>query len=156
MLVMNNYVTDIFPFCLAVSMLRQFTLRPHAHLGLDRTNIPTTVTPAQVMDELFTEIPSIVNAARDVSHLWHGHREEAGPAMQNNKIMVEEPWLDDNRLPSCLENIRRDDLEIVLLGTGSSQPSKYRNVSAIYINLFAKGSLLLDCGEGTLGQLKRR
>ncbi|GLT45127.1 hypothetical protein SLA2020_189800 [Shorea laevis] len=25
-----------------------------------------------------------------------------------------------------------------------------------YINLFSKGSLLLDCGEGTLGQLKRR
>ncbi|XP_021300470.1 tRNAse Z TRZ4, mitochondrial-like [Herrania umbratica] len=39
---------------------------------------------------------------------------------------------------------------------GSSQPSKYRNVSSVYINLFSKGSLLLDCGEGTLGQLKRR
>ncbi|GMQ08573.1 hypothetical protein CsSME_00052241 [Camellia sinensis var. sinensis] len=47
-------------------------------------------------------------------------------------------------------------MEIVLLGTGSSQPSKYRNVSSIFINLFSKGSILLDCGEGTLGQLKRR
>ncbi|XP_077209963.1 tRNase Z TRZ3, mitochondrial-like isoform X2 [Tasmannia lanceolata] len=58
--------------------------------------------------------------------------------------------------PDCLENISREDMEIVLLGTGSSQPSKYRNVSSIYLNLFSKGSLLLDCGEGTLGQLKRR
>ncbi|XP_058074262.1 tRNase Z TRZ3, mitochondrial-like isoform X2 [Magnolia sinica] len=59
-------------------------------------------------------------------------------------------------IPSCLENISREDMEIVLLGTGSSQPSKYRNVSSIYVNLFSKGSLLLDCGEGTLAQLKRR
>ncbi|KAJ6845469.1 uncharacterized protein M6B38_287100 [Iris pallida] len=59
-------------------------------------------------------------------------------------------------IPPCLEDITREDMEIVLLGTGSSQPSKYRNVSSIFINLFSKGSLLLDCGEGTLGQLKRR
>lgn len=58
--------------------------------------------------------------------------------------------------PVCLEDITREDMEIVLLGTGSSQPSKYRNVSSIYVNLFSKGSLLLDCGEGSLGQLKRR
>lgn len=58
--------------------------------------------------------------------------------------------------PLCLEDITREDMEIVLLGTGSSQPSKYRNVSSIYVNLFSKGSILLDCGEGSLGQLKRR
>ncbi|KAL5822801.1 hypothetical protein ACOSQ4_020701 [Xanthoceras sorbifolium] len=144
--------------CISAENLLKFTLRPHAHLGLDRTNIPSLVEPSQVMDELFSEIPSIVDAAQDVGHLWHGPRQtkEERPSMRNNEIMIEEPWLDENRLPSCLENVRRDDLEIVLLGTGSSQPSKYRNVSSIYINLFAKGSLLLDCGEGTLGQLKRR
>ena len=76
--------------------------------------------------------------------------------MLDNEVMIEESWLDENRLPNCLDNVRRDDLEIVLLGTGSSQPSKYRNVSSIYVNLFSKGSLLLDCGEGTLSQLKRR
>lgn len=73
-----------------------------------------------------------------------------------NEVMTEEPWLHESALPSCLEDITREDMEIVLLGTGSSQPSKYRNVSSIFINLFSKGSLLLDCGEGTLGQLKRR
>ncbi|XP_042454477.1 tRNase Z TRZ3, mitochondrial-like [Zingiber officinale] len=62
----------------------------------------------------------------------------------------------EHDIPPCLENIHREDMEIVLLGTGSSQPSKYRNVSSIFVNLFSKGSLLLDCGEGTLAQLKRR
>lgn len=35
-------------------------------------------------------------------------------------------------------------------------PSKYRNVTSIYVNRFQRGGMLLDCGEGTLGQLTRR
>lgn len=62
----------------------------------------------------------------------------------------------DTPIPPCLKNVTREEMELVFLGTGSSQPSKYRNVSSIYVNLFDKGSMLLDCGEGTLGQLKRR
>lgn len=61
-----------------------------------------------------------------------------------------------DEIPVCLEGISRDVMEMVFLGTGSSQPSKYRNVCAILINLFSYGSILLDCGEGTLAQLKRR
>ncbi|XP_027342584.1 tRNAse Z TRZ4, mitochondrial isoform X2 [Abrus precatorius] len=127
--------------------LLKFTLRPYANLGLDRSCIPTTMASSEIIDELLSEIPEVVEAAKHVSQLW----KEC-----NHKMMIEEPWLCADGIPACLENIRRDDLEIVLLGTGSSQPSKYRNVSSIYINLFSKGSMLLDCGEGTLGQLKRR
>ncbi|XP_059640695.1 tRNase Z TRZ3, mitochondrial-like [Cornus florida] len=138
--------------------LLKFHLRPYAQLGLDRSGIPSLMTPSGLIDELISEIPEIVDAAQQVTKLWHGGREtnEETNHMQDNNMMIEEPWLDENVLPSCLEDITREDVEIVLLGTGSSQPSKYRNVSSIFINLFSKGSLLLDCGEGTLGQLKRR
>lgn len=108
------------------------------------------------MKELLTEIPEIVDTARQVRQLWDHPVEGNGHAVSSDGSIIEEPWMDELGLPSCLENICREDMEIVLLGTGSSQPSKYRNVSSIYINLFSKGSLLLDCGEGTLGQLKRR
>ncbi|KAL8653487.1 MAG: hypothetical protein Q9210_002064 [Variospora velana] len=47
------------------------------------------------------------------------------------------------------------DAEIICLGTGSSAPSKYRNVSATLLRVPGCGSYLFDCGEGTLGQLKR-
>lgn len=47
------------------------------------------------------------------------------------------------------------DAEIIALGTGSSAPSKYRNVSATLLHAPGYGYYLLDCGEGTLGQLKR-
>lgn len=47
------------------------------------------------------------------------------------------------------------DAEILCLGTGSSNPSKYRNVSATLLRVPGSGSYLFDCGEGTLGQLRR-
>ncbi|XP_063031695.1 zinc phosphodiesterase ELAC protein 2 [Melospiza melodia melodia] len=45
--------------------------------------------------------------------------------------------------------------EIVFLGTGSAIPMKIRNVSSTLLNTSATRSLLLDCGEGTFGQLCR-
>ncbi|GKE07235.1 tRNase Z TRZ4, mitochondrial-like protein isoform X2, partial [Tanacetum coccineum] len=138
--------------------LLKFRLRPHAQLGLDRSGIPTKAGPIQIIDDLLLEIPEISDAAKQVAHLWEGGEDEGEgvTSMEGEKNVTEEPWLNQNSLPDCLEDITREDVEIVLLGTGSSQPSKYRNVSSIFINLFSKGSVLLDSGEGTLGQLKRR
>ncbi|XP_058780561.1 tRNAse Z TRZ4, mitochondrial isoform X2 [Vicia villosa] len=138
--------------------LLKFTLRPYVNLGLDRSCIPTKVSSSEIIDELLLEIPEVVEAAQHVSQLWQDSSQTTESLIPvSDHTMVEEPWLcEDGIPPACLENIRRDDLEIVLLGTGSSQPSKYRNVTSIYINLFSKGGLLLDCGEGSLGQLKRR
>uniref|UniRef100_A0A8C0JL18 Zinc phosphodiesterase ELAC protein 2 n=1 Tax=Canis lupus dingo TaxID=286419 RepID=A0A8C0JL18_CANLU len=45
--------------------------------------------------------------------------------------------------------------EIIFLGTGSAIPMKIRNVSATLVNISPDRSLLLDCGEGTFGQLCR-
>lgn len=45
--------------------------------------------------------------------------------------------------------------EIIFLGTGSAIPMKIRNVSSTLVNISSDKSLLLDCGEGTFGQLCR-
>uniref|UniRef100_A0A2D4PDN1 Zinc phosphodiesterase ELAC protein 2 n=3 Tax=Micrurus surinamensis TaxID=129470 RepID=A0A2D4PDN1_MICSU len=45
--------------------------------------------------------------------------------------------------------------EIVFLGTGSAVPMKIRNVSSTLVNISSTQSVLLDCGEGTFGQLCR-
>ncbi|NWX84985.1 RNZ2 protein, partial [Nothoprocta pentlandii] len=45
--------------------------------------------------------------------------------------------------------------EIVFLGTGSAIPMKIRNVSSTLVNISSTRSVLLDCGEGTFGQLCR-
>ncbi|KAK4428125.1 tRNAse Z TRZ4, mitochondrial [Sesamum alatum] len=138
--------------------LLKFHLRPYANLGLDKSGIPNLSSPSEIIGELLSEIPEIRDASQQVAQFWpdNGDTSAEKASMEAETIITEEPWLHERVLPSCLENITREEMEIVLLGTGSSQPSKYRNVSSIFINLFAKGSVLLDCGEGTLGQLKRR
>ncbi|KAI8506526.1 Zinc phosphodiesterase ELAC protein 2 [Branchiostoma belcheri] len=45
--------------------------------------------------------------------------------------------------------------EVVFFGTGSSIPSKRRNVTGILVHLSETESLLLDGGEGTFGQMYR-
>ena len=47
------------------------------------------------------------------------------------------------------------DAEMICLGTGSAIPSLHRNVSGTLLRVPGCGSYLLDCGENTLGQLKR-
>lgn len=138
--------------------LLKFNLRPHAHLGLDKSNVPSLFAASQVVDDLLAEVPEIIEAAEHVGRFWCKPKvtEIAMSVNCNSKGSVEDQSLGFDCHPSCLDDIQRDEVEIVLLGTGSSQPSKYRNVSSIYINLFSKGSLLLDCGEGTLAQLRRR
>ncbi|RAL16921.1 ribonuclease Z [Aspergillus homomorphus CBS 101889] len=59
------------------------------------------------------------------------------------------------RLHTFQKDLPGADVEITTLGTGSSVPSKYRNVSSTLIYAPGYGYYLLDCGEGTLGQLRR-
>ncbi|TLD04806.1 uncharacterized protein PgNI_09414 [Pyricularia grisea] len=47
------------------------------------------------------------------------------------------------------------DAEVIALGTGSSLPSVYRNVSATLVRVPGAGNYLFDCGESTLSQLRR-
>merc|ERR1712113_851339 len=44
---------------------------------------------------------------------------------------------------------------VTFLGTGSSVPSKYRNVTGILVETQPGTFIIMDCGEGTLGQLVR-
>ncbi|VFQ66689.1 unnamed protein product [Cuscuta campestris] len=132
--------------------LLKFRLLSRDKIGLDRSFIPSLKSASKTEEELLAEIPEIAVTKENVQNLCNLDKE----ITLETSFMQEEMWPTENKIPNCLENVRDDDLEIVLLGTGSSQPSKYRNVSSIYINLFTKGGLLLDCGEGTLGQMRRR
>lgn len=44
---------------------------------------------------------------------------------------------------------------IVFMGTGSAQPSTYRNSSCILVEINPDTIIMLDCGEGSLGQIYR-
>ncbi|KAI9735317.1 MAG: hypothetical protein M1818_006512 [Claussenomyces sp. TS43310] len=67
--------------------------------------------------------------------------------------------VEDSAYVAKLDQLQRDipsiDAEVTTLGTGSALPSKYRNVSATLLRVPGHGNYLFDCGENTLGQLKR-
>lgn len=53
------------------------------------------------------------------------------------------------------QDIPNRDAEIIPLGTGSSVPSTHRNVSGTLIKVPGIGNYIFDCGEGTIGQIRR-
>ncbi|EIE26920.1 hypothetical protein COCSUDRAFT_59422 [Coccomyxa subellipsoidea C-169] len=59
--------------------------------------------------------------------------------------------------PECLKAMaaRGDAAQVLFLGTGCAEPSKYRGGAAVHVRLSDGRGLLLDAGEGALGQLVR-
>lgn len=45
--------------------------------------------------------------------------------------------------------------KLLMLGTGSSIPNKVRNTSGMLLQIDDESSIIMDCGEGTLGQMFR-
>ncbi|PGH26462.1 hypothetical protein AJ80_01775 [Polytolypa hystricis UAMH7299] len=74
-------------------------------------------------------------------------------------IQRRDQWIESEEFQEKLATLRQDlscgNAEIITLGTGSSLPSKYRNVSATLLRIPGHGNYLFDCGENTLGQLQR-
>uniref|UniRef100_A0A8C4I2G8 Zinc phosphodiesterase ELAC protein 2 n=1 Tax=Dicentrarchus labrax TaxID=13489 RepID=A0A8C4I2G8_DICLA len=58
-----------------------------------------------------------------------------------------------SEVPNFLEETSGE--KVVFIGTGSALPMKIRNVSGTLVNISPSQSILLDCGEGTFGQLCR-
>ncbi|KAH7295100.1 hypothetical protein KP509_27G032400 [Ceratopteris richardii] len=127
--------------------LMKYRLRPISALGLDCSAIPENFNFLTAQEEFSKERSYVSEAKEYLSRTWAAMEEEDSGIQDIH---------DSEIVPECVMQAGRHELEIVFLGTGSSQPSKYRNVSGIYLHLFERGGILLDCGEGTYAQLKRR
>lgn len=136
---------------LAADNLLKFRLRPLTALGVDNSSVPESFDLIAAQEELIRDLPEISEAREYVSQVWKENGGNDAEKM-NAGSEVEEFQVP----PECLQCVSREEMEIAFLGTGSSHPSKYRNVSSIYVHLFERGGILLDCGEGTFAQLKRR
>lgn len=58
-------------------------------------------------------------------------------------------------LPPGLASLDAVGPSLTFLGTGSAEPSKYRASSALLLRVHRSCCVLLDCGEGTWGQMVR-
>ncbi|KAG7325994.1 hypothetical protein KOW79_010919 [Hemibagrus wyckioides] len=107
--------------------LLKFQLRPKAEWQRDA--IPTCD-----QEEFIKEAAEVPNFLQEVEECKHFQTTDS--AVLSGKV---------ERYP-----------EVVFLGTGSALPMKIRNVSGTLVNISSTQSLLLDCGEGTFGQLCRQ
>ncbi|EGR48534.1 Hypothetical protein TRIREDRAFT_61701 [Trichoderma reesei QM6a] len=98
-------------------------------------------------DQAIAPFPDLVEAYESVDDEVLKMAEEARSEATDPKFV--------ERIEQEEVDIPNRDAEIIPLGTGSSVPSKYRNVSATLIRVPGIGNYLFDCGEGTLGQIKR-
>lgn len=118
------------------NLLRHW-LRPVARQGLDLEAVAKEpFDHRQVQAELRESRPEVLAAAEGF----------------NDPLQAEEA----TAVPPEITAAGRDTMEVVFLGTGAAIPAKYRNVTGIYVHLFSRGGMMLDCGEGSFGQLVRK
>ncbi|KAL5963070.1 Ribonuclease Z mitochondrial [Taenia solium] len=119
----------------AEPMMRYFL---RAHTGFDTTN-------CVILDE-----KELLQQAFDPLYISEAEAEEAFKEMRS-KLNAAIAKRNEVGVTSSLEELEWP--EFTFLGTASSSPSKYRNISAILMRLSPDECILLDCGEGTLNQL---
>jgi ribonuclease Z len=128
--IQSHLRTDDVPFERA-RVGKTFTLEPRFEIQDDKI-IPYLDT-AKVVEEASPEVQSLADIAR--------------------KEVTSREYL--AKLEEHQKDIPSKDAEVITLGTGSALPSKYRNVSATLLRVPGYGSYLFDCGENTIGQLRR-
>ncbi|TKR68305.1 hypothetical protein L596_024302 [Steinernema carpocapsae] len=81
--------------------------------------------------------------------------------LRRNELLAKN--FESPEISAALEKYKRESSEvskdepfprISFLGTSSAVPSKYRNVSSYLMELSDKAAIMVDCGEGTYGQLR--
>ncbi|KXZ55190.1 hypothetical protein GPECTOR_3g335 [Gonium pectorale] len=169
--------------CVAAQSAVRLNLMPPARQGLEYVDVFEYDSSSKVLEDLrsnpdYAEVLAAAAAARD-----GGEEQPAAPAARSLEGAAPAPAAAEERptstdadmaeagppeaaerppsapaeaVPGCIASGDRQLAELTFLGTASSQPSKYRNVSGCYVDLFARGGLLVDCGEDAMGQMKRR
>ncbi|KAK0417708.1 hypothetical protein QR680_013164 [Steinernema hermaphroditum] len=92
--------------------------------------------------ELSTEDPILIDLRRTELLKKFDDNDKLKTALAEYRNTLQEGCTDE--IYPCLS----------FLGTSSAVPSKYRNVSGYYLELSEKSAIMIDCGEGSFGQLR--
>ena len=125
----NSSAESLFKICRPATRGLRIELEPR--FGISEEMVVPLLDTALVSQEVPQDVLKLSQAAR---------QEINSPASQAESLS---------------QNLPSPDAEIICLGTGSAMPSQHRNVSATLLRVPGCGSYLMDCGENTLGQLKR-
>lgn len=134
-------VQDLLPGLVTVGKpFLKYHFLPERKAGLDEMDVLKPLQ--QVLREQLSEIRSNPHLVSMLS------------GKSNEKLLTDTTVAEDG-LPMQCPPVGVSNVTVTFLGTGSSLPSKYRNVSGILIRSPFNGSIVLDPGEGTLMQIYR-
>lgn len=126
------------PNCMVGDNMLKYNLRPVAKRGVDKSECGEVLDIAAVHAELKENRLEALEAAAKA-------------------LAAEVPKEGPGAPPVAVLSASPDDLALTFLGTGAAMPSKYRNVTGLLLDLPSRGAaMLMDCGEGSLGQMRRR
>ena len=140
----RDVVPTSIPNAVAGRNMFKYTLIPTKNAGPDASEVPRRVPGFAHRRRVTRETLDLAaRARRDASP-------SASPSMSAGA---------DVDVPECVRRLKRGDVEVVFLGTGSAMPAKYRNVSGFFMKFGGDGyggNVALDLGEGSLAQMIRR
>ena len=154
-------VFDMLPGSVTVGKpFLKYHFLPERKTGMDSTDV---LKPMQeTLEEQLKEIRSnsqltsmLVGKGKETAV---AENKAAGDAVAENKATgdaVAENKATGDGFPMQRPAVGVSDVTVTFLGTGSSLPSKYRNVSGILIRSPSNGNIILDPGEGTMSQIYR-
>ncbi len=134
--------------------LSRYTLLPVRKMQFETDMSSTTVFSSDMLSDAAR---AAVDNARALLLTSKDSGDAVAPATGGHDFVPTDPTASTTQPPpACITNASHEDLELVFLGTGAAIPSKYRNVTGMYLHMFDRGGMMVDCGEGSLGQLRRR
>jgi len=127
------------------NVMMDYVLMPRSRRGLDKSTVKQLYTN-KLMNKLQKQVKESGAIDRASSIMKSiNDKKKKGPT----RIMV--PGQKGSRSSTSNANLG----ELIFTGTGSAIPCKHRNVTGKYLRMNNGNSILLDVGEGTVGQLLR-
>jgi len=114
-------------------LMMDYTLMPRSRRGLDKSSMKSLYSTNKIDD-----LKKRVNESGAIEHA-------SSVVSSNRKEII------NSGQGECDKGLG----ELIFTGTGSAVPCKHRNVTGMYLRMNNGNSILLDVGEGTVGQLLR-
>ncbi|KAH9941310.1 uncharacterized protein BXZ73DRAFT_42209 [Epithele typhae] len=121
--------------------------------------LPANILPLEV--NLHVQIRPTKPPARDQSKNIFNHLAISGDPVEISErtrktFGLAQEFVQSRRRPDATPSrLPGGDVVVTTLGTGSAVPTHLRSLSALLVQTPENGSILLDCGEGTWGQIAR-
>ncbi|PAA69992.1 hypothetical protein BOX15_Mlig000404g1 [Macrostomum lignano] len=133
------------------AIFQEYLIRPPIGFNYQSTSVDRNIATA-------VAIATANSSAKCLAFTEAAMREKI---FEDNEIHITRQEFNEKLLEFKADYGVRDDSDattrcypwLQFIGTASSNPSKYRNVSAILLHVSETTKILLDCGEGTLLQL---